>query len=80
MAETGSIHGAGQDLTDREAEIFGLIGDGLTSREIAERLGLSEHTVQTHRKRIATKLRTTGDELVRRAVAHRAAFFSDGPR
>ena len=68
------------DLTDREAEVFGLIGDGLSTREIAERLGLSEYTVQTHRKRIATKLRTTGDELVRRAVAHRAMFFSDGPR
>lgn len=60
-----------RNLTDREAEIFGLIGDGLSSRRIAERLGLSVHTVQTHRKRIATKLGTTGDELVRRAVEHR---------
>ncbi|MCE9629848.1 MAG: LuxR C-terminal-related transcriptional regulator [Planctomycetia bacterium] len=49
-----------QALTEREAEVFGLIGDGLTTREIAERLGLSEHMVQTHRKRIATRLCTSG--------------------
>lgn len=68
------------DLTEREAQVFGLVGEGLTTREIAERLGLSEHTVQTHRKRIAMKLGTTGDELLRRAVAHRATFFPAAPR
>lgn len=67
-------------LTDREAELFGLIGDGLSTRQIAERLGLSAHTVQTHRRRIATKLGTTGDELVRRAVTHRARSFTAEPR
>lgn len=76
---TATHNDSTRNLTDREAEIFGLIGDGLSTRQIAERLGLSAHTVQTHRKRIATKLGTTGDELVRRAVAHRAAFFSAGP-
>lgn len=65
-------------LTTRETEIFGLIGDGLTTKAIAERLGLSEHTVQTHRKRIAAKLGTSGVGLVRRAVSHRAAFFPRG--
>ena len=77
---TASRNASTRNLTDREAEIFGLIGDGLSNRGIAERLGLSVLTVQTHRKRIATKLGTTGDELVRRAVAHRAAFFSADPR
>jgi len=48
-----------------------MIGDGLTTRVIAERLGLSEHTVQTHRKRIAAKLNTSGDETLRRAIAYR---------
>ena len=66
------------ELTQREAEIFGLIGDGLSTRDIAAQLGLSEHTVQTHRKRIATKLRTTGDGLLRRAVAHRATRLGGG--
>jgi DNA-binding NarL/FixJ family response regulator len=58
-------------LTEREAQVFRLIGDGLGTREIAARLALSEHTVHTHRKRIAAKLGTSGDDLSRRAVAHR---------
>ena len=67
-------------LTEREAEVFRLVGEGLSSRAIAGRLGLSEHTIQTHRKRIAAKLGTTGDELVRRAIAHRATFFAPDRR
>jgi DNA-binding NarL/FixJ family response regulator len=68
-------------LTEREAEVFRLIGDGLGTREIAARLALSEHTVHTHRKRIAVKLGTTGDDLTRRAVAHRIMILKgDGGR
>ncbi|MFM9025110.1 MAG: response regulator transcription factor [Planctomycetaceae bacterium] len=66
-------------LTDREAEVFRLVGEGLTSRAIAQRLGISEHTVQSHRKRIAAKLGTSGDEMVRRAIAQRAVLFSAAP-
>jgi DNA-binding NarL/FixJ family response regulator len=64
----------GSLLTSREAEVFALIGEGLTSREIGERLKISEHTVQTHRKRAAAKLGTQGDELTRIAVAQRTAY------
>ena len=63
-------------LTAREAEIFALIGDGFTSREIGEQLSISEQTVQTHRKRIAAKLGTHGDELTRIAVTQRQSYFS----
>jgi DNA-binding NarL/FixJ family response regulator len=63
-------------LTAREAEIFALIGQGLSSKEIGGRLYLSEHTVQAHRKRIATKLGTTGAELMQRAISQRSVFFS----
>lgn len=70
--------GCGQPLTGREAEVYALIGEGLSSAQIAARLGVSGHTVHTHRKRIASKLGTRGDELVRRAVAHRAALSSVG--
>ena len=62
-------------LTDREAQIFGLIGEGLCSKEIAARLFLSEHTIQSHRKRIAAKLGTRGNELLEAAVAQRRAPF-----
>lgn len=62
-------------LTSREAEVFALVGEGLSSREIAERLQIAFHTVLTHRKRIARKLGTRGAGLVSRAAAQRAAFF-----
>jgi DNA-binding NarL/FixJ family response regulator len=62
-------------FTARESEIFGLIGEGLTSKEIGSRLYLSEHTVQAHRKRLAAKLGTTGAELMQRAIAQRQTFF-----
>ena len=56
-------------LTDREFEIFRLIGQGLSSSEISQRLNLSIKTVSTHRVHIKEKLKlTTGTALVRQAV------------
>jgi DNA-binding NarL/FixJ family response regulator len=43
-------------LTDRELEIFELIGHGRTTREISSRLHLGMSTVDTYRARIKTKL------------------------
>ncbi len=43
-------------LTPREREVLQLIGEGLSNQEIAERLGLSIHTVQSHRIHIMNKL------------------------
>lgn len=43
-------------LTDREIEIIKLIAEGLTNMQIAEQLFLSNHTVNTHRKNILSKL------------------------
>jgi DNA-binding CsgD family transcriptional regulator len=43
-------------LSPREREILGLIGDGLLSKEISDRLSISIHTVNTHRQRILEKL------------------------
>ncbi len=42
-------------LTDRELQIIKLIGQELSSRQIAEKLFISEHTVETHRKNIFHK-------------------------
>ena len=42
-------------LTQREAEILGLIARGLTNPEIAAQLFLSSHTIKTHINRIFTK-------------------------
>lgn len=46
-----------EQLTDRELEIFRLIGCGARTREIAEQLHLGRPTVETYRKRIKAKLR-----------------------
>jgi DNA-binding NarL/FixJ family response regulator len=56
-------------LTDRQLEIFRLIGDGFTARQIANRLHISLHTVETHRENIKRKLNIgNAAELTRRAV------------
>lgn len=43
-------------ISEREIEIITLIADGLTNIEISEKLFLSKHTVNTHRKNIMQKL------------------------
>ena len=43
-------------LSSRETELIHLIAEGLTNKEIADRLFLSVHTIKTHRKNIIRKL------------------------
>ena len=43
-------------LTDRERQLYHLLAEGQSNKEIAARLGLSLHTVETHRTRIMEKL------------------------
>ncbi|MFU8861969.1 MAG: response regulator [Cyclonatronaceae bacterium] len=56
-------------LSDRELEVFELIGNGSTTREIAERMHVSIKTVESYRTRIKIKLDiSTGNELIKQAV------------
>lgn len=56
-------------LSDREFEVFELIGEGLPPREIAKRLGVSTKTVEAHRGNIRNKLElASGSELIRYAI------------
>ncbi len=58
-----------EQLTDRELEVFRLIGAGRTTRQIADHLRLSMHTVQAYREFIKAKLNLRNStQLVQHAV------------
>jgi DNA-binding NarL/FixJ family response regulator len=63
-------------LTPREAEVLGLIGAGLTNREIAERLVISETTVKTHINHVFAKI----DARDRAAAINYSAQHGLSPR
>ena len=54
----GEEHGSGLNLlSEREIEVINQIKDGLSSKEIADRLGISIKTVEVHRHNILKKLK-----------------------
>ncbi len=58
-----------EQLTDRELEVFTLVGQAKETKEISRRLGMSVKTVEAHRASIKRKLKLkTGPELTRHAV------------
>lgn len=67
--ETGISHAPQDQLSNREIEVFELIGHGMATSEIAAKLHLSVKTIESHRANIKTKLGlNTSGELVRSAV------------
>lgn len=58
-----------EDLSDRELEVFTMVGEGLTTRQIAEKLHLSVKTIETHKAHIKEKLNLqSATELVQHAI------------
>jgi DNA-binding NarL/FixJ family response regulator len=76
LAQLGNrarANGAGPPrLTRREREVLKLIGEGATTKEVAQRLGISAKTAQVHRENIKQKLdlRSTA-AMVRYAIKHK---------
>lgn len=61
IARDGAGHGAERTLeavrmTRREQEVIGLIGEGLSNKEIASRLNIATHTVKSHVRNVMEKL------------------------
>ena len=62
-------------LTKRQLQILKLIGDGLSSREIADKLSIGVYTVDTHRKNMSRILGLQGrGELIRYALDRKYDF------
>ena len=58
-----------EQISDRELEILECISRGLTNQDISEKLFLSQHTIETHRKNILRKLDAKNTaELIRISV------------
>jgi DNA-binding NarL/FixJ family response regulator len=74
--QAASVRSLIAQLSDREFEVFELLGEGLSARKIAERLHLSTKTVDVHRANIKAKLviKTTPELIsyAARWIEHRA--------
>jgi DNA-binding NarL/FixJ family response regulator len=73
-------HGPNLKLSDREFEVFRLLGEGYSTGQIGERLSLSPKTVESHRKNIKAKLEIkTSSQLVSFAARWSSIDSSVGP-
>jgi two-component system, NarL family, nitrate/nitrite response regulator NarL len=58
-------------ISSREKEVLKLIADGLTSPQIADKLFISLHTVDSHRKNLLTKFNVNNTaSLIKLAAKH----------
>jgi len=63
-----------ENLTNRELEIFHMIGSGHDTKDIARKLGLAENTIQTFKRHIREKLGIKNhNDLVRKAAIYAAS-------
>ncbi len=59
-----------EKLSDREFEVFNLIGKGMTNRAIAEVLSVSTNTISTYRERIKEKINLQNNAELNRYAMH----------
>jgi DNA-binding CsgD family transcriptional regulator len=77
LAATSRSSGDPTALTLREEEIAKLVSRGLTNRQIASELSISEHTVATHITKILRRLRLNSRSRLSAWVAERGLPPSD---
>jgi DNA-binding NarL/FixJ family response regulator len=66
-------------ITKREAEVVRLVGEGLSNREIGQRLGLTEHTIKNYLVRVFDKLGVSNRVELARVVSSFAMTLGGGP-
>jgi len=66
------------ELSDREREVLGLVAEGLSNIAIAERLFITERTVEAHVKQVFTKLRIDQAPDTNRRVLAVLAYLRSG--
>jgi len=74
LPEGGRPRPAVAPLSDREKEVALAIKDGLISKEIAERLGITTNTVQVHRRNLMQKLGVHKETDIVRMVVNEGAL------
>ncbi len=72
------LYPGNEPLTQREVEVIELVADGLSNREIADSMVITEHTVKAHLKHIFTKLEA-GKRTQAVARARELGFLRDSP-
>lgn len=72
LASELNVNGEIYALTKREKEVLDLICDGKNTKEISEELYISQHTAETHRRRLLGKLEVKNTaQMVKKAIVNR---------
>ena len=71
-SQNQEVHFPIDELTDREQQIFQMLGQGSTVEAISDRLGITQKTVHTHRRRAKEKL---GYETTDEVITHAAQWI-----
>jgi two-component system invasion response regulator UvrY len=73
-------HKPHEALTDREYQVFCLIGSGLTVKEVADRLSLSVKTISTYRVRALVKMGMRNNSQITHYVVRHQLGLDDSPQ
>ena len=68
--KSGNNHSPKPELTAREHQVLKLLADGFSSNQIADKLHLSKHTINMHRRQVMLKFEAKNlAELVKKYIS-----------